>query len=250
MCSARGNRSDRRLLIAERNPDVGVGLRLAFHELIASLRPEQDALVLIVEDVLALVGSHGQYGMTLVLFVAHHGHQQCLPRPAGLDQHASLEQDVVLAITVAVIRIGPAVDHSPMFDIGQRFNSLVGPGVDPNQVHPRPPRERKLGRYRCGAGAFARLPCTEVYPARWGLCGSEDTGAPLGSCYSRKHVNGACRYRDDEDHPQLCRQEFIVHGMAITQSGCPAMLGTGRCSLPAMLETPNALSVPNRGGLR
>jgi hypothetical protein len=44
MCSARGNRSDRRLLIAERNPDVGVGLRLAFHELIASLRPEQDAL--------------------------------------------------------------------------------------------------------------------------------------------------------------------------------------------------------------
>ena len=28
------------------------------------------------------------------------------------------------------------------------------------------------------------------------------------------------------------------------------MLGTGRCSLPAMLETPNALSVPNRGGLR
>ena len=46
MCSARGNRSDRRLLIAERNPDVGVGLRLAFHELIASLRPEQDALVL------------------------------------------------------------------------------------------------------------------------------------------------------------------------------------------------------------
>ena len=32
MCSAGGNRSDRRLLIAERNPDVGVGLRLAFHE--------------------------------------------------------------------------------------------------------------------------------------------------------------------------------------------------------------------------
>jgi hypothetical protein len=38
--------------------------------------------------------------------------------------------------------------------------------------------------------------------------------------------------------------------MTITQSGWPAMLGTARCSLPAMLETPDALSVPNRGGLR
>jgi hypothetical protein len=37
LCSARGGRSDRRLLIAERNPHVGVGLRLAFHELIAGL---------------------------------------------------------------------------------------------------------------------------------------------------------------------------------------------------------------------
>ena len=37
ICSARGGRSDRRLLIAERNPHVGVGLRLAFHELIAGL---------------------------------------------------------------------------------------------------------------------------------------------------------------------------------------------------------------------
>jgi hypothetical protein len=35
MCSARGGRSDRPLLIAERDPHVGVGLRLAFHELIA-----------------------------------------------------------------------------------------------------------------------------------------------------------------------------------------------------------------------
>jgi hypothetical protein len=151
MCSARGNRSDRRLLISERNPDVGVGLRLAFHELIASLRPEQDALVLIVEDVVALVGNHRQYGMTLVLFVAHHGHQQCLPRPAGLDQHASLEQDVVLAITVAVIGVGPALNHTPVFNIGKRFDSLVDPGVNPNQVHPRPPGEGRFARYRRGA---------------------------------------------------------------------------------------------------
>jgi hypothetical protein len=35
MCSARGGRSDRPLLSAERDPHVGVGLRLAFHELIA-----------------------------------------------------------------------------------------------------------------------------------------------------------------------------------------------------------------------
>ena len=37
ICSARGGRGDRPLLIAERNPHVGVGLRLAFHELIAGL---------------------------------------------------------------------------------------------------------------------------------------------------------------------------------------------------------------------
>jgi hypothetical protein len=35
MCSARRGRSDRRLLFAERDPHVGVDLRLALHELIA-----------------------------------------------------------------------------------------------------------------------------------------------------------------------------------------------------------------------
>jgi len=30
--------------------------------------------------------------------------------------------------------------------------------------------------------------------------------------------------------------------MTITRSACPAMLGIARCSLPAMLETPDALT--------
>ena len=94
--------------------------------------------------------------------------------------------------------------------------SFIDPGVDPNQVHPRRPRERKLARYRLGASALAGLPRTEVHPSGWRLRDLEDIGAPLGSCESRKHVDGARRY---QNHPQLRRQEFRVHGMTITQSG-------------------------------
>ena len=76
--------------------------------------------------------------MTFLLLVAHHGHEQRLARPPGLDQHAPLEQDVVLAVTVAVIGIGPALDHAPVFKIGQRFDRLVDPLVDAHQVLPGP----------------------------------------------------------------------------------------------------------------
>jgi hypothetical protein len=41
---------------------------LAFYELIAGLGPEQNVLVLIVEDIVAIVGRHCQHGMTFVLF--------------------------------------------------------------------------------------------------------------------------------------------------------------------------------------
>ena len=74
---------------------LGVGLRLALDETVAGLRPEQDVLVLIVEDVVALVGGHRLHGMTVVLAVAYDGHEQRLARPAGLDQEVLLEQHVV-----------------------------------------------------------------------------------------------------------------------------------------------------------
>jgi hypothetical protein len=48
--------------------------------------------------------------MTFVLLIAYYGDEQRLPGPAGLDQHPSLEQDVVLAVSVAVIGIGPELD--------------------------------------------------------------------------------------------------------------------------------------------
>ena len=56
--------------------------------------------------------------MTLVLLIMHHGHEQRLAGPAQLHQHAPLEQDVVLAVTVAVIGVGPAFNHTPVFNIG------------------------------------------------------------------------------------------------------------------------------------
>jgi hypothetical protein len=43
--------------------------------------------------------------MTFAIRATHEGQEQRLARPAGLDQHAALEQGVILAVTVAVIWI-------------------------------------------------------------------------------------------------------------------------------------------------
>src|ERR1700683_2143452 len=44
-----------RTRFAERDPDVRIGLRLAFHEAVAGVRPQHDVVGLVVEDVFALV---------------------------------------------------------------------------------------------------------------------------------------------------------------------------------------------------
>src|SRR4249920_3102316 len=92
-----GRCGDCRPWIAQRDPHIGVVPRLAFDETVAGLPPETNVLGLIVEDVVALVGRHGQHSMTFALLVTHHGHEQRLARPAGLDQYSPLEQYVVLA---------------------------------------------------------------------------------------------------------------------------------------------------------
>src|SRR5262249_3393479 len=83
--SARGRCGDRRPCIAQRDPHVGVGTRLALDEPVAGLPPEQDALVLIVEDVVAVVGGYGKNSMTFVVLVTNYSHEQRLARPARLD---------------------------------------------------------------------------------------------------------------------------------------------------------------------
>src|SRR5262249_21151402 len=105
--SPRTDRRDRRLLIAERDPDVDVVLRLPFDEPIPGLVPEQDLLVLVVEDEFALVALHRQHRMAVAALVAHHRDEQRFARPAGVSKHLALLQDIVLAVAIAVGRIRP-----------------------------------------------------------------------------------------------------------------------------------------------
>ena len=102
---------------------------MALDKPVARVRPEQDIRINVVEDIISLVGCHRQHGMTFAL-ATHHGQEQRLAWPAGLDQHAALQQCIVLAVTVAVIRICPAFDHASVFEIGQWFDPLVDPMVD------------------------------------------------------------------------------------------------------------------------
>src|SRR5436853_7635317 len=53
--SAGAGRRDRRASVAERDPDIGIALRLALDEAVSGLGPGQDAFVLVVENELALV---------------------------------------------------------------------------------------------------------------------------------------------------------------------------------------------------
>jgi hypothetical protein len=77
--------------------------------------------------------------MTFVILVVRHRHQQRLARPAELDQRPPLEQDVVLAVTVAIVGIGPAFDDALVIEIAQWLDRLVNPLVYAHQVDPRHP---------------------------------------------------------------------------------------------------------------
>ena len=76
----------------------------------------------VIEDEVAVVGLHGEHGMAFALVVAHHCDQQRLARPTGLHQHAALEQDIVLAVALAVVGVGPALDDAPVLHIGDRLD--------------------------------------------------------------------------------------------------------------------------------
>src|SRR6201991_2366591 len=95
-------RRNGRAVVAERDPDILVALRLPLDEAVAGLGPGHDVFILVVENELALVGLHRQHGMTLALLVAHDGDQQRLARPSCVGQHLALHQHIVLAIAVAV----------------------------------------------------------------------------------------------------------------------------------------------------
>src|SRR5262245_53721788 len=61
--SARRGCADRRSRIQQRDPYVGIGLRLALDESVAGLPPQQYFVLLIVEHVITFVGCHRQHSM-------------------------------------------------------------------------------------------------------------------------------------------------------------------------------------------
>jgi len=111
-------------------------LRLALHEAVAGVRPEQDLVGLIVEDVLTAVSLDREHGMAVAVVIAHHCHEQRFARPAGLHQEFALLQRIVLAIAVAIVRIIPAFDDTPMIHVGHRLDVGVDGDVDALEFGP------------------------------------------------------------------------------------------------------------------
>src|SRR6516165_5082133 len=109
---------DRRAGVAERDPDVGIALRLALDEAVSGLGPGHDVFVLVVQNELALVALHGQHGMAFAELVAHHRDQKRFARPTGIHQHLAFQQHVIFTVAVAVGRQRPFLDYAPMLHVG------------------------------------------------------------------------------------------------------------------------------------
>ena len=148
---------DRGAAVTERDPHIGIALRLTLDEAVAGIGPGQDGFVLVVENELALVALDGQHRVAFALLVAHHRDQQRLARPSGVDQHLALQKHVVFAVAVAVCRQRPFLDHTPVIHVGHRLDGLVDPLVDPHQIPPRRLRHHDVARLRGAAAALARL---------------------------------------------------------------------------------------------
>src|SRR5262245_9176242 len=197
--SARRRSGDRRAVVTERDPDILVRLRLPLDEVVAGLRPEQDLILLIVEDELALVGLHGEHGVALAFEITHDRDQQRLPWPARLHQHPALEQDIILAVAIAVVRVAPALDHTPMIHIGHGLDRVIDPLVDPGQILPGLLREHDIACLERPAVALARRLGAEVAPAdrRTGtLPHADEQGALVGRLRGGQadHSQGCAAY--------------------------------------------------------
>src|ERR1700738_3476728 len=94
-----------RVRLTECHPDIRIALRLALHEAVARLGPEQDLLVLIVQNKLPLIGFAVERGETSAALAAEDRDQQRLTSQPGLHEHAPFEQYVIFAVAVSVIRV-------------------------------------------------------------------------------------------------------------------------------------------------
>src|SRR5215468_10272707 len=172
--SARRNRGGRGAWFTKRDPHVRIGLRLSLHEAVAGLGPGQDLRLLIIENEFTAIGFDREYGVTVALLVAYDGDEQSFARPASLHEHAALEQHIVFAVTVAVVRIIPALDHAPMLEVGHRLDRLVHLGIDFEHVGPRPGGEDHVPRLGGPGRALGAIFYAEFDPADRRACGLPD----------------------------------------------------------------------------
>src|SRR3954463_11749640 len=112
--------------------------------------------------------------MTFALVVLDHGHPHGTPGQALFGEQFALEELIVLAISPTVIWNIPAVDHTPMLQIGDRLDPPVDCAIDGDEHPPDIRGQSDDLRFRWINRTFARPAPAKVDPGRgWiGLPGS------------------------------------------------------------------------------
>src|SRR5262245_27652327 len=112
--------------------------------------------------------------MTIALPVTHDCDQECLARPSCLHEEATLQQDIVLAIAKAVVRVVPAFHYAPVFEVRHGPDRLIHPVVDLDHVGPGLGGESNVPRLQ-GPGRAFRFVCdAKIDPADWRARGLPD----------------------------------------------------------------------------
>ncbi|CDX34828.1 exported hypothetical protein [Mesorhizobium sp. ORS 3359] len=181
---ARSEPLRRAAALVDRNPGVRVLLRLPLQEIIAGRVPRPNLVDQIVQHEIALVGLHRQDGVALVVQVANHGHQQCLPGKSCFLEKLALVERVDLAIALAVHGIVPVVHHrAPVIVVAHGLDGavrlLVYPLEDAHVLRGQLDARGRQGRHL----AFFRPATTEVEPAIRNAGACADRGGTGGrSC--------------------------------------------------------------------
>ena len=110
----------------ERAPHQRIAVGLLLDEGVGRVGPTQDLLALVVEHEVADIAATVSTAWPS-LFSSRTTVMSSVLGPAALDQHAALEQHIVLAVALAG-RIGPNLDLAIEIEIGDRSDRLVDGG--------------------------------------------------------------------------------------------------------------------------
>ena len=115
--------------------------------------------------------------MTFAVLIDHDCHQQRRLRPSCLDQELALHQDVVVAVSLAVVRIGPPIQDVLLVDsivvlVADGLDLTIGNRVDLVELGPRLRRQRNECRQHLLRLAFGRLGGAEMARCEKAMDGS------------------------------------------------------------------------------